>query len=114
MASSPTVTVTGRVIEYGEIETHGKWSKRTVVIEIEPPGEYKGKYLAVTFGGKRLSDADGFGAGDEVTVTAYVSSREYNGRWYSDVSAKGVTVGAAAGDRTDPLADIGGAEDVGF
>ena len=92
MAQSPTVTASGPVIEYGEIVTRGKWSKRTVVVEIEPPGEYKGKYLAVDFGGKKLAESDGFGPGDQITVTAFVGSREYQGKWYSDISAKSVTV----------------------
>ena len=92
MAQSPTVTATGRVIEYGDVETRGKWSKRVVVVEIEPPGEYAGKYLAVEFGGKKLSAADDFGPGDQITVTAYVGSREYQGKWYSNIAAKSVTV----------------------
>ena len=102
MSQSPTVTATGLVFEYGEVVTRGKWSKRTVVIEIEPPGEYKGKYLSVDFGGKRLADSDGFGGGDTITVTAFVSSREYQGRWYHDIAAKSVTVDRRAQRQTEP------------
>ena len=102
MPQSPTITVHGLVFEYGEIVTRGKWSKRVVVVEIEPPGEYKGKYLAVDFGGKRLSDSDGFGAGDTITVAAFVSSREYQGRWYHDIAAKSVTVDRRAQRQTEP------------
>ena len=115
MAQSPTVTASGRVIEYGDIVTRGKWSKRTVVVEIEPPGEYKGKYLAVDFGGKRLADADDFAAGDTITVTAYVGSRDYQDRWYHDVNAKSVTVDRRASrsqaEPTDEPADDAGPDD---
>ena len=97
MAQSPTITATGRVCEYGEVVTRGKWSKRTVVLEIEPPGEYKGKYLAVDFGGKRLADADDLAPGDTITVVAYVGSREYQGRWYHDIAAKSVKIEQRAG-----------------
>jgi hypothetical protein len=113
MPQSPTVTSTGRVIEYGEIVTRGKWSKRTVVIEIEPPGEYKGKYLAVDFGGKRLADSDSFGAGDTITVAAFIGSREYQGRWYHDIAAKSVTVDRRAQrqQESEPEQDDAGPDD---
>ena len=111
MSQSPTVTASGRVIEYGEVVTRGKWSKRVVVVEVEPPGEYKGKYLAVDFGGKKLADADGFGAGDQITVTAFVGSREYQGRWYHDVSAKSVTVDRREQRQTEPEQDDQGTND---
>jgi hypothetical protein len=105
MAQSPTITATGRVCEYGEVVTRGKWSKRTVVLEIEPPGEYKGKYLAVDFGGKRLADADDLAPGDTITVVAYVGSREYQGRWYHDIAAKSVKVEQRAGRVNEQAAD---------
>ena len=105
MAQSPTVTASGTVVEYGEIVTRGKWSKRTVVIEIEPPGEYKGKHLAVDFGGKMESAADDIAPGDTITVVAYVGSREYQGRWYHDIAAKSVKIEQRAGRVNEQAAD---------
>jgi hypothetical protein len=93
MAQSPTVTASGRVIEYGEVATFGTFSKRRVVIEIEPSGQYKGRYLAVDFSGKRLPDSETFGAGDEITVTVFADSTQgKNGNWFNNFSAKSVTV----------------------
>ena len=115
MAQSPTVTASGQVIEYGDVETFGTFKKRRVVIEIEPPGQYKGRYMAVDFSGKRLPDAETFGAGDEVTVTVFADSTQgKNGSWYNNFSAKSVTVDRRAerqAEPTDEPADDAGPDD---
>jgi hypothetical protein len=105
MAQSPTLTATGRVCEYVEVVTRGTFRKRTVVLEIEPPAKYKGRYLAVDFGGKMESAADDIAPGDTITVVAYVGSREYQGRWYHDIAAKSVRIEQRAGRVNEQAAD---------
>ena len=62
----------------------GAWKKQDVVFEI--PSEFSRK-ICVTFFGDRAEDAAGLNEGDNVTVSVNVESREYNGKWYTDVKA---------------------------
>lgn len=40
-------------------------------------------YVLIEFTGERMSSLDGFAPGQMVTVEAYVSGREYNGRYFN-------------------------------
>jgi single-stranded DNA-binding protein len=62
----------------------GAWRKQDVVFEL--PGEFNRK-VCVTFFGDRAEDAASLSEGDAVTVSVNVESREYNGKWYTDVKA---------------------------
>jgi single-stranded DNA-binding protein len=62
----------------------GAWKKQDVVFEI--PNEFSRK-ICVTFFGDRADDAAGLREGDAVLVSVNVESREYNGKWYTDVKA---------------------------
>ncbi len=73
----------------------GAWRKQDVVFEL--PSEFSRK-ICVTFFGDRAEDAAALNEGDAVTVSVNVESREYNGKWYTDVKAwKVVRGGGAAG-----------------
>ncbi len=62
----------------------GAWKKQDVVFEL--PSEFSRK-ICVTFFGDRAEDAAALQEGDNVTVSVNVESREYNGKWYTDVKA---------------------------
>jgi uncharacterized membrane protein YgcG len=62
----------------------GAWKKQDVVFEL--PSEFSRK-ICVTFFGDRADDAAALQEGDNVTVSVNVESREYNGKWYTDVKA---------------------------
>jgi single-stranded DNA-binding protein len=62
----------------------GAWKKQEVVFEL--PSEFSRK-ICVTFFGDRADDAASLQEGDNVTVSVNVESREYNGKWYTDVKA---------------------------
>lgn len=62
----------------------GEWTKQEVVFEV--PSEFSRK-ICVTFFGDRAADAATLREGDVVQVSVNVESREYNGRWYTDVRA---------------------------
>jgi single-stranded DNA-binding protein len=72
----------------------GAWKKQDVVFEL--PSEFSRK-ICVTFFGDRADDAAALQEGDNVTVSVNVESREYNGKWYTDVKAWKVVRGGAAG-----------------
>lgn len=62
----------------------GQWQKQEVVFEM--PDEFSRK-VCVTFFGDRVADAASLQVGEKVNVSVNIESREYNGRWYTDVRA---------------------------
>ena len=62
----------------------GEWVKQEVVFEL--PGEFNRK-ICVGFWGDRAQEAATLKPGETITVSANVESREYNGRWYTEVRA---------------------------
>ncbi len=62
----------------------GQWQKQEVVFEL--PDEFSRK-VCVTFFGDRVQDAASLQVGEKVNVSVNIESREYNGRWYTDVRA---------------------------
>ena len=62
----------------------GQWQKQEVVFEL--PDEFSRK-VCVTFFGDRAQDAASLQVGDMLNVSVNIESREYNGRWYTDVRA---------------------------
>ncbi|MDR2890368.1 MAG: DUF3127 domain-containing protein [Alistipes sp.] len=73
-----------KMAEVTGTSARGSWKKQDVVFEI--PGEFSRK-ICVTFFGDRADDAAALQEGDGVQVSVNVESREYNGKWYTDVKA---------------------------
>lgn len=70
----------------------GEWQKREVVFELP---DDRGRKVCVTFFGERAADAASMKEGDKVSVSVNIESREYNGKWYTNVSAWRVNTRAA-------------------
>ena len=90
---------TGQVIQVGDTQTFGSgFSKRELVIEYAAgkSGEYT-NMLAVQMHKDNCAKLDGVNVGDVVTVKCRVKSREYQGRYYTDVVCWHVTVDDMAG-----------------
>ncbi len=62
----------------------GEWVKQEVVFEL--PGEFNRK-ICVGFWGDKAQEAATLKPGETIAVSANVESREYNGRWYTEVRA---------------------------
>lgn len=62
----------------------GEWKKQEVIFDL--PGEFNRK-LCVGFWNDRAVDAAALRPGDRVALSVNVESREYNGRWYTEVRA---------------------------
>jgi hypothetical protein len=78
----------GKVIAITAMEkgmgANGKeWNKLTVVIE-EQTGQYP-KKQAIVFMNEKAKEADAIKLGAYLTVQINIESREYNGKWYTDV-----------------------------
>lgn len=79
--------INGKIVQVLNEQTgngrNGVWRKRDYVLETK--GQYP-KKVCVTVWGDKI-DQFGMKVGDEVTAGIEIESREYNGRWYTDVKA---------------------------
>lgn len=89
--------------ETGVSKAGNNWKKRTCVIETQ---ETYPKKIAFTLFGDRM-DQYPMNVGDMVKVSFDISSREYNGRWYTDISAWKVEPATAA-PAAGPVGDTAG------
>jgi len=106
---SMSLQITGKIIEILEEQSgtgkNGEWRKQEFILEIA--GQYPKPVCVVQWG----DNIDKFGVTEGETLTAHIDiqSREYNGRWYTDVKAwkierseSGQTAPQAAGDEPWP------------
>ena len=79
--------IIGKIIQVLEEQSgsgrNGVWKKRDYILETK--SQYPKKVCLTVWGDK--IDQFGMQSGDEVSVGIEIESREYNGRWYTDVKA---------------------------
>lgn len=79
--------ITGKIINILPEETgqgkNGPWKKQSFVIETQE--QFPKKVCIVNWGDK--VDLKSNGINDMVTVSINIESREFNGKWYTDVKA---------------------------
>lgn len=95
--------IAGKVVEILEMQSgeskNGPWKKQDFILET--PGKYPRK-ICVTQWGDQI-DQNNVSEGDEITAYIDIQSREYKGKWYTDVKAWKVEKGAsAAGENLNP------------
>ncbi len=86
---------------------NGPWRKQEVIIETE--GQYPRKVCIAIWGDK--IDQFSLEEGERITASVNIESREFNGRWYTDVKAwkvdretqSGARPGKAPPPAMDPL-----------
>ncbi len=90
--------LTGKIIavlpEKSGTSSRGPWRKQEYVIEI--PGDYPKQVCFMVWGDK--IDQFNVAEGESLTVHFDLESREYNGRWYTDVKAWRIERPDAQGD----------------
>ena len=95
--------LTGKIIEVlpekSGTSARGPWRKQEYVVEI--PGDYPKKVCFMVWGDK--IDELQIQEGQELTVHVDLESREYNGRWYTDVKAWRVERSAQDDDSAPPV-----------
>lgn len=64
----------------------GAWSKQEFIFEYQE-GNFPSQVCMNVWGEDKVRELDRFQVGDKVKVSFNLSSREYNGRWYSDIRA---------------------------
>jgi hypothetical protein len=79
--------ITGKIVQFLAMQSgqgkNGPWKKQEFILEI--PGTYPKKVCIAVWGDK--INMQNFKQGDTVDVSFDVESREFNGRWYTDVKA---------------------------
>ncbi|MFN7312365.1 MAG: DUF3127 domain-containing protein [Bacteroidota bacterium] len=81
--------ITGKLIQKLNktegISKAGKpWSKQEFIIETQ---ETYPRKVMISVMNEKVTDLEKFNSGDIVTASLNIESREYNGRWYTDVRA---------------------------
>ncbi len=82
---------------------NGTWRKQDFIIETE--GQFP-KTVCITVWGDKI-DQFALKQGERITASVNVESREFNGRWYTDVKAWKI-------DRVEAAAGFGGQEQPPF
>ncbi len=72
-------------IQSGE-SARGPWSKQEFVVEYQE-GNFPTQVCMNVWGEDKIKDLAKYQVGDKVKIAFNLSSREYNGRWYSDIRA---------------------------
>ena len=82
--------IEGRIARKLNVQTgtssRGAWSKQEFVIEYQE-GNFPTQLCMNVWGDDKVRELDKYQVGDKVKVSFNLSSREYNGRWYTDVRA---------------------------
>jgi hypothetical protein len=112
------IEITATCSHVGEIETIGQngFKKRTFVLKDES-GQYP-KLLALTLKKDKVDKIDRRSVGKTVKVVGYVESREWQGKYFTEVTAIGVDVVSAAKASTVedelPISDDTISDDIPF
>lgn len=91
------LTISGRIVsvlplQQGTSKAGNPWKKQGYVIETG--GQYPKKVCFSLFGDK--VDQFPIQVGQDVTVSIDIESREFNGRWYTEINAWNVTYSGQA------------------
>jgi hypothetical protein len=93
--------ISGKIIELLPVKSgqssNGEWRKQEYILETET--QYPKKVCFMAWGDK--IDQFNIKQGESLTVSIDLESREYNGRWYTDVKAWKVTHGSADVNSSD-------------
>ena len=80
----------GRIARKMNVQTgtsaRGAWSKQEFIIEYQE-GQYPTQVCMNVWGEDKVRELDKYKVGDKVKISFNLSSREYNGLWYTDVRA---------------------------
>ncbi len=96
-----SLEVIGKVVQLGQRQTgEGKtgnqWVKQELIIETED--QYPRKICLMCWA-EKADEARSFGIGEKIKASINIESREFNGRWYTDVKPwKFEKMGQAAGE----------------
>lgn len=94
-------------VQTGVTKAGKEWRRASVVLDVKD-GNYVDKVCLSAFGNELLEDLAAFQTGDKVQVGFTIKSREWQGKWFSDINL--VSIKAADGAKpkaqqvTEPVA----------
>lgn len=95
--------ITGTVLSLLPLQTgagkNGTWKKQEFILET--PGQYP-KKVCLSLWGEKV-DETRLNVGEKITASINIESREYNGRWYTDVRAWKIAKGSGGGNDAPPI-----------
>jgi hypothetical protein len=90
--------IKGKLVQLLPLQTgqgkNGQWRKQDIIIETQ--GQYP-KKVCISIWGDKINESQ-LQIGNELNISFDVESREYNGRWYTDVKAWKVDGAGASSD----------------
>lgn len=108
--------LTAKLVQVLPIQTgtgkNGQWKKQDIIVETE--GQYP-KKICISIWGDKIDEKQ-LQVGNNFKIDFDIESREFNGRWYTDVKAWKIEL---AGSASQPAGDtyyddVQGAEDLPF
>lgn len=72
-------------VETGTSKAGNPWARQTIVVSRDGVNAPYDKVALSVFGDK-VNDSNRCKVGDKVEITYSISAREYNGKWYNDIS----------------------------
>lgn len=89
----------GRIARKLNVQTgtsaRGTWAKQEFIFEYQE-GNFPSQVCMNVWGDDKVKELEKYQVGDKVKVSFNLSSREYNGRWYTDVRAWRIEPAGAA------------------
>ena len=80
--------IEGKIVNKLGVQTgtssRGSWSKQEFILEYQE-GNFPTQVCMNVWGEDKVKDLEKFNIGDRVKASFNLSSREFNGRWYTDV-----------------------------
>ena len=93
----------------------GPWSKQDFIVETLE--QYPRKICMNVWGQDKVNELTQYNAGEVLTISVNIESREFNGRWYTDVRAWRIQRDGAeavqAAPQVDPFMNIQAEDDGG-
>ena len=68
----------------GVPSARGQWAKQEFILDY-PDGNYTSQAVFTAFGQDKVAELDKYQVGNHIKVSFNIKSREYNGRWYTDL-----------------------------
>ena len=97
--------LTAKLVQLLPLQTgtgkNGQWKKQDIIVETE--GTYP-KKVCISIWGDKINEAQ-LQTGAQLSISFDVESREYNGRWYTDVKAWKIEPAGASGSKPANTAD---------
>jgi len=82
---------------------NGRWEKQEFIIETDD--QYP-KKICIALWNDKASNLNSFAVGDMVKASVNINSREYNGRWFTDIRAWKLEKEADVGMNLPPVEDL--------